>query len=75
MNDSSKQSYPAYRDELKQEQGSLSKEEVAELMRRRSEHQLDLDNMQPQQHNWVPRGVVMSCEGANHPNHRAFKRR
>jgi hypothetical protein len=34
----------------------------------------DMDNMPSQTHRWVDRGVVMSCEGANHPNHRHFKR-
>lgn len=34
----------------------------------------DMDNMPKPTHNWVDRGVVLSCEGANHPNHRHYKR-
>lgn len=60
---------------IQAEQAGLSKQEVIELMRRRSEFVADLDNLQPQQHVWVDRGQVMSCEGAAHPNHRTFKRR
>lgn len=39
------------------------------------EYTLDLDNIPQQGHIWVDRGLVMSCEGAGHPNHQAFKRR
>ena len=37
-----------------------------------NEFELDLDNLPPTKHNWVKRGIVMSCEGANHPSHRHF---
>lgn len=33
---------------------------------------IDLDNLPKQEHNWVQRGIVLSCEGANHPSHRHF---
>jgi len=33
---------------------------------------LDLDNLPTQTHNFVKRGIVISCEGAGHPNHRHF---
>jgi hypothetical protein len=33
---------------------------------------VDLDNLPKQQHNWVKRGIVMSCEGMMHPSHRHF---
>lgn len=36
---------------------------------------VDLNNMPRQSHHWVDRGLVMSCEGGDHPPHRAFKRR
>lgn len=36
--------------------------------------EIDMDNLPKQEHRWVDRGVVMSCEGAGHPNHRHFKR-
>ena len=66
---------PDFKKEVKAEQEGMSRDEVLDLMRRRSEFQMDLDNMQPQQHRWVDRGQVMSCEGGSHPPHRAFKRR
>lgn len=33
------------------------------------EYELNLDTTQKPQHNWVRRGLKLSCEGANHPNH------
>lgn len=38
------------------------------------EYSVDLNNLVPQTHIWVDRGAVMSCEGGDHPSHRAFKR-
>jgi hypothetical protein len=52
----------------------VTPDELKELMRKRSEYLIDLDSIKPQEHHWVDRGVVMSCEGAGHPNHRAYKR-
>lgn len=74
MNDDT-QTYKEYREEVKQEQSGLSRDEVSKLMQKRSEYQVDLDGLRPQEHQWVDRGQVMSCEGAAHPSHRAFKRR
>lgn len=36
---------------------------------------VDIDNLPKQKHNWVDRGTVMSCEGADHANHHAYKTR
>lgn len=72
---SDNQTYKDFKDEVKAEQGSMTREEVAEMMKKRSEYLLDLDNMKPTQHRWIDRGQVMSCEGGDHPAHRAFKRR
>lgn len=33
---------------------------------------VDIDNLPKQQHNWVRRGIKMSCEGARHPHHSHF---
>lgn len=71
---SDKQTYKEQKAAIHDEQHSLSREEVADLMRKRSEYQADLDNMPHIEHRWIDRGKVMSCEGATHPNHRAFKR-
>lgn len=67
--------YKEFRDEVKAEQQGMTKEEVEDLMRKQSEYVADLDNIKPQKHRWVDRGQVMSCEGGDHPPHRAFKRR
>ena len=65
--------YKDQREKLKETQGGRSKQEIMDWMQKKTEYQLDLDNMH-QEHNWVDRGVVMSCEGGTHPNHRAYKK-
>lgn len=30
---------------------------------------VDIDNLPPVVHQWVERGIKLSCEGANHPTH------
>jgi len=52
-------------------------EEPKELMTREealAAGGIDLNNLPKQTHRWVDRGLVLSCEGAGHPNHRSFKR-
>lgn len=51
------------RDEIKQELQSIN------------EAIFDPDSLTPVVHNWIDRGLVMSCENAGHPNHRHFKRK
>lgn len=53
-------------------QESMTHKEIVDHM---GDTAIDLDNLKPQKHLWVDRGAVMSCEGAAHANHRAFKRR
>lgn len=72
---SDKQTYKEYQAEIKAEQGSLTREKIVDIMNKRNEFMLDLDNLRPQEHRWIDRGMVMSCEGAGHPNHRSYKRR
>lgn len=43
-----------------------------ELINDKPEFELDLDKAVIQGHNWVRRGIIVSCEGAGHPNHRHF---
>lgn len=64
------ESYEQYKESLKAEQGTLTKEEVLDTLE--AEYKLDLDNIPTQKHNWVRRGIVISCENAGHPNHRHF---
>lgn len=33
----------------------------------------DMDNPPKVIHRWVDRGLILSCEGAGHPNHRHHK--
>lgn len=51
------------------------RQKIHEELKQESEYTLDLDNLPTVKHVWVDRGEVLSCEGAGHPNHRAFKRR
>lgn len=67
------ETYEEFKSAVKDEQSSMTKDEVRELMQKRSEYLVDLENTPSQQHRWVDRGLVMSCEGAGHPNHRSFK--
>lgn len=39
----------------------------------KAEAVFDPETAVPPEHKWVDRGLVMSCEGAGHPNHRHFK--
>lgn len=50
------------------------RKQVHEELKDKFEQTFNLDDMKPQKHIWVDRGLVMSCEGAGHANHRAFKR-
>lgn len=68
-------SYKQEREHLRGEQEGMSKEAIVDLLKKKSDHVADLDNLPKQKHRWVDRGLVMSCEGGDHPNHRAFKRR
>lgn len=52
-----------------------TREELVEIEKAKSQFLLDLDNLKPQEHIWVDRGLVLSCEGAAHPSHRVFKRK
>jgi len=58
---------------IRAQQEGLSKEEVMQQMAESSETAVDLDNLPKPDHNWIDRGLKMSCEGANHPNHSHYK--
>lgn len=53
----------------------MSKEKEVEEVEQKPQYTVDLDKLMPQKHNWIDRGLVMSCENGGHPTHRAFKRR
>lgn len=50
-----------------------SEQEPQESLEPQTIHTVDIDSFEPIVHKWVDRGLVMSCEGAGHPNHRHFK--
>ena len=60
-------------EKYKKEQSNELRQQIVEELQKRSQHTIDLDNLPPVKHIWVDRGEVMSCEGADHPNHRHFK--
>lgn len=69
------QSYEDYRAMVAAEQAGMSREQIVQKLAVESEAITDLDNLPSQNHRWVDRGAVMSCEGAGHANHRSFKLR
>lgn len=70
-----RESYKEYKERIKEEQSGMSKEQIAQKLNRRSEFMLDLDNLQPQTHNWTDRGLKYTCENAGHNYHEAWKAR
>lgn len=68
------QSYAEYRDEVKAAQSAMDYDDIRREMSRSNESVFELDKLPKIRHNWVDRGLVMSCEGAGHENHRSFKR-
>lgn len=68
----SAQTYQEFQSKLKLQQSDLDKDDIMKIMEHKSEYVQDLDNLPRQKHNWVRRGVKVSCEGANHPHHSHF---
>jgi hypothetical protein len=66
------ESYTDYQDRVKTEQADLSKDEIMDNLE--AEYKLDLESLPKLQHNWVKRGIKVSCEGAGHPHHSHFLR-
>lgn len=56
-------------------QEGLTREEVINELRQTAEAIFDPEAVKGQTHRWIDRGAVLSCEGGDHPPHRAFKRR
>ena len=66
--------YAERMEQFKAEQGDKTREEITEDLKQTSEHVFDPATAPKQNHRWIDRGLVLSCEGASHPNHRAWKR-
>lgn len=60
---------------LEAEQKGKAREEIIEEMRTKTEHVFDPATAPKQTHVWIDRGLKMSCEGAGHPHHQAWKRK
>lgn len=58
-------------------QSGMSRAEVADELATTSEYAEDLDALveagRQRKHNWIDRGLKMSCEGAGHPWHEVWK--
>ena len=65
--------YDRYKENLQAEQSGMSHDEIVDKMKSESEYSVDLNALKSVEHIWVDRGLVVSCEGANHPSHRHFK--
>lgn len=60
---------PEYKAKLREQ---AYDDDLEEELEEAEEYRLDLNNLPKVEHNWVKRGDVVSCEGANHPYHRHF---
>ena len=66
-------SYEDDKAQIKEDQETLTREEVAEMLRKKNEHVFDPETAPKLEHRWVDRGLKMSCEGASHPMHQSYK--
>jgi hypothetical protein len=74
MSSSETQTYSERKAEIKERQSTMTREQIFEHMAHKNESAVDLNNLPAQSHNFVNRGVVVTCEGAGHPSHRFYKR-
>lgn len=68
------QTYREYREQVEFEQQAKDYGQIRDEMSKKSEFMLEMDSLPKQNHVWVDRGAVMSCEGAAHANHHVYKR-
>lgn len=61
------ESYELLKERLAIEQAGKTKQDILQ-----ETGGVDLDNLPRSKHNWVHRGIKVSCEGANHPHHSHF---
>lgn len=67
VNMPSSESYKQLKQRLAIEQAGKTKEDILQ-----ETDGIDLDNLPRQKHNWVKRGISVTCGGAGHPPHRHF---
>lgn len=66
--------YEEHLEALKAEQAGKSREEIKAQLAETNQHVFDPETAQPVKHNWVDRGLKLSCETAGHPSHQTWKR-
>lgn len=69
-----KQTYKEFKEQVKAEQDGMTPEQIHDELKKRFEHVVDINNLPQQSHNWVDRGMVISCENGGHANHQVYKR-
>lgn len=71
---SDRQWYQDYQAQLAHEQQGKSSQEVEALLESKVEHVFNPATAAPVVHKWVDRGMKLSCEGAGHVHHEAWKK-
>lgn len=67
-----------YADQLKEQtatQVGVPRDRIRSHLENTAEYVFDPENVPVIKHNWVDRGLKMSCEGAGHPYHQSWKRK
>ena len=54
------------------EENDIDIKSATEIYLKESESVIDMENLPIVKHNWVQRGIKVSCEGAGHPHHSHF---
>lgn len=67
--------YAQQRKEQLAEQTAMSREDIKRQLIEESEYVFDPENLPEVKHNWVDRGLKLSCEHAGHPWHEVWKPR
>ena len=60
---------------IEAEQKTKTRNEITEELQTNSEHVFDPATAPKQNHIWIDRGLVLSCENAGHAYHQAWKRK
>ena len=56
-------------------QSDKTQEELLAEAKRKNDVVFELDNQKPVLHNWIDRGLKLSCEDAGHPQHEVWRKR
>lgn len=72
---SDRQWYEQYQAEIHSSQAGKPVEQIEDMLSKQAEYVFNPDTVQPVAHNWVKRGIKLSCEGAGHKHHEVWIRR